>query len=263
MRALSIAAVTLRGVPARELVEVAAAAGFDAVGVRLSPWPEQSEGPSAAAVRSIAALSRSLGVPVHDVEQIRLIPDTEPQTYEYLFEGAALLGARYALIYADEPDEDRFLERLRELDELGRPYAVLPVIEPMPFTPLRTPAMASDLLSRAELQRPALLIDTLHFARSGSSGVELEALDATWLPFIHLADAPIPGPDTPEGLRQEATYSRRLPGMGNLPLRDYLARLPQDIPLALEVPGASEGTAVERATAAASVTRRWLAEGGA
>jgi sugar phosphate isomerase/epimerase len=227
--------------------------------VRVSPWdPAGGERPTARATRELAALSSDLGVFVHDVEQIRLLPDSRPRDYEYVFEAAATLGARYALIFADDPDEARLVDRLNELDQMGRPYGVHPVIEVMPFTALKTLGQAVDILRRAELQHPALLIDTLHVARSGAWPDDLDAIDQSWLPFVHLADGPIPGPDTSQGLRDEATFSRLLPGKGDLPLKAYLDHLPDSIPLALEVPGASEGTTFERAAAAAEATRALL-----
>jgi len=199
---------------------------------------------------------------VHDVEQIRLLPDSNPRDQEYLFEAAAMLGAGYALIFADDPDQDRLAERLHLLDQLGRPYRVRPVMELMPFTAVKTLTQMLDLLGRADLEHPALLIDTLHLARSGAQPSDLDAIDPALLPFVHLADGPIPGPETPQGLREEATFSRLLPGHGNLPLEAYLERLPDSIPLALEVPGASMGTTFERAAAAAAATRELLAAMG-
>jgi sugar phosphate isomerase/epimerase len=256
---ISLAAVTLRGTPATELIEAAAAARFDAVGVRLSSWdPASRERPTAQLLRNIAELSSALGVSVHDVEQIRLLPDTSPRDYEYLFEAAATLGASFALIFADDPDEGRFIDRLNQLDQIARPYRVHPVLELMPFTAVKTLTQILEILGRAELERPALLIDTLHLARSGAQPGDLDAIDPELLPFVHLADGPIPGPDTPQGLREEATFSRLLPGRGDLPLKAYLDRLPSSIPLALEVPGASEGTTFERAAAAAAATRDLL-----
>lgn len=208
----------------------------------------------------IAAVCAGLGIFVHDVEQIRLLPESKPSDYEYVFEGAATMGARFALVMANDPDEARFIARLNELDRIGRPYDVHPVIELMPFTALKTLGQAIGVLERADLRRPALLIDTLHLARSGASPADLEAVDPALLPFVHLADGPLPGPDSDQGRREEATFARLLPGQGDLPLKAYLDRLPADVPLALEVPGASRGTTLERAAAAAEATRSFLNE---
>ena len=259
-RRLSLAAVTLRGVPPDGLAKAAAAAGFDAVGIRLSPWdPDAPVRYSAEQLRGIATLIADLGLFTLDVEQIRLLPDTSARDFEYLFEGAALLGARFALIYGDDPDEHRFIAQLHELGQIGLPYGVSPVIEFMPFTALNNLERALSILERAELPHPALLIDTLHLARSGGSAADIAAVDPKILPFAHLADGPADPPETIEGRRHEAGHARLLPGRGQLPLQAYLRALPNGLAVALEVPGASEGTVNERATAAAQATRDLLA----
>lgn len=259
-RRISLAAVTLREAPPDELAKAASAAGFDAIGIRLSPWhPDRPVRYSAPQLRGMATLIADLGIFTLDVEQIRLVPDTNAGDFEYLFEGAALLGARFALIYGDDPDEERFIDQLNQLGQIGLPYGVSPVVEFMPFTALNTLARALGILERADLAHPALLIDTLHLARSGGSAEDIAGVDPEILPFVHLADGPAEPPETIEGRRHEAGHARQLPGHGRLPLRAYLRALPAGITLALEVPGASEGTAEERAAAAAKATRSLLA----
>jgi sugar phosphate isomerase/epimerase len=259
-RCISLAAVTLREVPPDELAKAAAAAGFDAVGIRLSPWdPNHPVRYTADQLRRMATLIADLGIFTPDVEQIRLLPETSASDFEYLFEGAALLGARHALIYGDDPDEERFIAQLNQLGQIGLPYGVSPVVEFMPFTAVNTLAQALSILERADLPRPALLIDTLHLARSGGRAEDIAGVDPQILPFVHLADGPADPPETIEGRRHEAGHARQLPGHGQLPLSAYLRALPAGIALALEVPGASEGTVDERAAAAAKATRSLLA----
>src|SRR6185312_13836235 len=105
-------------------------------------------------------------------------------------EAGATLGARYALIYCDDPDDARVIEQLQQLEALGRPYGVSPVLEFMSFTSVNTIGKAARLLAQAQLERPTLLIDTLHLARSGGGAADLPGIDPRWLPFVHLADAP-------------------------------------------------------------------------
>ena len=259
-RRISLAAVTLREVPPEELARAASAAGFDAIGVRLSPWhPDRPVRYSGPELHRMAALIADLGIFTLDVEQIRLLPDTTAGDFEYLFEGAAHLGARFALIYGDDPDEERFIDQLNQLGQIGLPYGVAPVVEFMPFTAVNNLARALSIIKRADLPHPALLIDTLHLARSGGSAEEIAGVDPHILPFVHLADGPAEPPETIEGRRHEAGHARQLPGDGRLPLPAYLRALPAGIALALEVPGASEGSVDERAAAAANATRSLLA----
>src|SRR5450759_790274 len=177
-RCISLAAVTLREVPPDELAKAAAAAGLDAVGIRLSPWdPNHPSRYSADQLRRIATLIADLGIFTLDVEQIRLLPDTGASDFGCLFEGAALLGARFALIYGDDPDEERFIAQLNQLGQIGVPYGVSPVVEFMPFTAVNTLARALSILERADLPRQALLIDTLHMAGGGGAAENLRGGD--------------------------------------------------------------------------------------
>ena len=61
----------------------------------------------------------------------------------------------------------------------------------------------------------------------------------------------------------EATFGRRVPGEGDLPLRDFLAALPRDLVVSLEVPMLAKRDAgigaKERLEPAVKATREMLA----
>ena len=64
----------------------------------------------------------------------------------------------------------------------------------------------------------------------------LRRLDAALLPYSQLCDAPAaPAEDSRAGLFEDARNDRRLLGEGGLPVRAFLAALPDGIPLSLEV----------------------------
>jgi hypothetical protein len=72
--------------------------------------------------------------------------------------------------------------------------------------------------------------------------------------------------DSPEGLLDDALYLRRLPGDGELPLRDILEQLDPHLPLSVEVRSRElmqrfAGDAVGRARAVLQATQRFL-QGG-
>jgi sugar phosphate isomerase/epimerase len=88
---------------------------------------------------------------------------------------------------------------------------------------------------------------------------ELAGLGADQLPYIQLCDAPLTAP-LPEHLRTEARTSRLYPGLGELPLKALLERLPRGTVLSVEAPCAQHRTlSVERgAKLAADATRRLI-----
>lgn len=81
-----------------------------------------------------------------------------------------------------------------------------------------------------------ILVDTLHFARSGSTHEQLDAVPASRLPMVHVCDAPAEKPTTTEGLLHHARAERLPPGEGGLDILGVLRHLPPGIPIALEVP---------------------------
>jgi sugar phosphate isomerase/epimerase len=89
-----------------ELEAVAAEAGFSTVGIRVSPvtqaeraWPMSPGSPMLA---EAAARCAQTGIRVLGVEAIH--PGARAQDTEPIFETAAALGARYAIVLCDDPD---------------------------------------------------------------------------------------------------------------------------------------------------------------
>jgi hypothetical protein len=142
-RAQGLEHLTLLGLEPPEFVSVAAAAGFGAVGLRISPaapgeepWPMLPGSPMLAeTVRRCA----QAGVQVLD-EAIRLGP--EPDGWEPVLQAAAELGARYVNAVCEDPDLERLSDHFGELVRAARPFGVRPVIEFMTYRSVRTLADA-------------------------------------------------------------------------------------------------------------------------
>ena len=56
------------------------------------------------------------------------------------------------------------------------------------------------------------------------------------LPFVHVADAPVQASYTTEELLHAGRVERLPPGEGGIDIKRILSHMPQDIPVALEVP---------------------------
>jgi sugar phosphate isomerase/epimerase len=225
--------LTLLGLAPPEFVGVAAAAGFEAVGLRISPatadeepWPMRPGSPMLAqTVRRCA----DAGVEVLGVEAIRLGPELDG--WEPVLEAAGLLGARYVNAVCEDPDLERLSDHFGELVRSARPYGVRPVIEFMAYRSVRTLADAVAIAARSG--GGGILVDALHVRRCGVGLGELAGLDAGLLAYLQLCDAPLaPPPDQVA----EARTRRLLPGAGELPLGDLLAAVPAAVPVAVEAP---------------------------
>ena len=94
---------------------------------------------------------------------------------------------------------------------------------------------AAAVVAAVSRGNAGILVDALHFFRSGSSLDALGAMPREWFRFVQLCDAPIAVPPTVEAVIHTARAARSLPGYGRLPLGDLVAQLPA-VPYALEVP---------------------------
>jgi sugar phosphate isomerase/epimerase len=251
-REVAIAHLTLLDVAPPELVTVAAAAGFDAVGLRVDtagpgeePWPMTGASPMLG--ETLRRLDDT-GLRVLDVEVLQLGPDTGRGDYLPLLEAGGRLGARLLNVMGDDPEPERMAESFAALVADARPYGLRPVLEPIPYRTVRDLGQAVRIAERSG--GGGVEIDCLHFRRYGGDLDELRAVDPDLLPILQLCDAPL---DPPSGLPRparlprgqaldvddltfESRAMRLLPGDGELPIAELVAAMPPGIPLSVEAP---------------------------
>ena len=120
---------------------------------------------------------------------------------------------------------------------------------------------AVRVLRAADQPNAGILVDLLHFARSGSSVSDLHELPAEWFHFAHVCDAPADVPATTEGIIHTARFERLYPGEGGIDVLGITDALPAGIPFALEIPRAMLSTQVggrEHARMAITASRQYF-----
>ena len=261
----SLAHLTCLGLAAPALVTAAADAGYTYVGLRLTRvTPEEPHVPvvtDPALIRATKARLDATGVRLHDVELARLGPDDEPETYRRMLEVGAELGAGHVIAQLPDPDLDRKVDRFGRLCDLARPLGLTVDLEFLTWTDTPDIAAAARVLRAVHRPNAGLLVDLLHFARSGCTVEELRALPPEWFSFVHVCDAPGEVPSTVEGLIHTARRERLFPGTGGINVRGILAALPAGIPYALEIPNlirAAQTGEPEYARLAIRAARRYL-----
>ena len=253
-RALSLAAGVLPEFEPPEVVSAAAAAGFELVGV----WFD-AETWSAARCREVRRRLDATGLVALDMEPIFVTPDGDCG-FE-LIDAAAEVGARNVLTVSRGLEPARFADRFAELCDHAAPAGITVVVEPTLLYSVSTLAEAQQVVARAGRPNGAILADNLHLDRAGGNAIEaLRRLDPALLPYAQICDGPArPAEGSRAGLFSDARDERRLLGDGELPVREFLAALPQGIPLSLEIrsrrlrerhPEAAERAARVRANAA-------------
>jgi sugar phosphate isomerase/epimerase len=261
-RPLSLAALTVIELSPPDMVSVAATAGYQHVGLRLiAATPEERVYPvigETPMVREIKARLSDGNVSILDVEVFRLRPETEVQAFLPAIETAAALGARHLLTTGQDPDPSRLADRFAELCDIAAGFNLTVDLEFMPWTETSSLDKALRLLSAANRANGGVLIDPLHFDRTGGRLEDLATVPENQLHFVQLCDAPAARPSTTEGLIFQARNARLVPGQGELDLAGLLRCLPPELPISIEVPDAAamarQVPAVERARGAMRAT---------
>src|SRR5712691_5498469 len=257
-RQISLAHLTVLDTSPPELVTVAAAAGFSTIGIRLTAMPSVGvPAYSDEMLRGGPLLQETLrrledtGVSVLDTEFLRFEPDQPVGIPEGFLEVSARLGAKHVLVMSAEPEEGRTLERFCELCDRAATYGLQVGLEFAIYTGVRTLAHAADVVARSKRANASVLIDALHFSRSGGLPSHVASVDPSLLRYAQICDAgpDMPGPGETSALIREARTGRLLPGEGVLPLVELVAALPDTVPLAVEAPSQATADlpAVERA----------------
>jgi sugar phosphate isomerase/epimerase len=256
MRPLSLAHLTVLDTTPPELVSVAAAAGFRTIGIRLTATPSVGVPPydilhDGPLLRETLARLADTGVSVLDTEFLRFEPDEPVGIPEGFLEVSARLGARHVLVMSAEPQESRTLDRFGDLCDRAAPYGLHVNLEFAIYTGVRTLAHAADVIARSKRSNASILIDALHFSRSGGLPARVAQLDPSLFRYAQICDAgpDMPGPTDTPSLIREARTGRLLPGEGVPPLEALVAALPAEVPLAIEAPcrATAELPALERA----------------
>src|SRR5437867_3119142 len=242
-RRISLAHLTVLDTTPPELVTVAAAAGFRTIGIRLTatpsvgipPYDILSDGPL---LRETLLRLADTGVSVLDTEFLRFEPEHPVGIPEGFLEVSARLGARNVLVMSAEPEEARTIERFCELCDRAAPYGLHVGLEFAIYTGVRTLAEAADVVARSKRANASVLIDALHFSRSGGLPAHIAQVDPSLFRYAQICDAgpDMPGPGDTPALIREARTGRLLPGEGVLPLAALITALPATVPLAIEAP---------------------------
>jgi sugar phosphate isomerase/epimerase len=242
-REISLAHLTVLDTTPPELITVAAAAGFRTVGIRLTATPSVGVPPydilhDGPLLRETERRLADTGVSVLDTEFLRFEPEHPFNIPEGFLEVSARLGARNVLVMSAEPDETRTVERFSELCDRAAACGLQVCLEFAIYTGVQTLAHAAHVVARSKRLNASVLIDALHFSRSGGLPSHVATVDPSLFRYAQICDASpdTPGPDDTAALVREARTGRLLPGEGALPLRELVAALPEGLPLAIEAP---------------------------
>lgn len=235
-RKLGLAPLSMLDVDPPTLVDVAADAGFDFVGIRVrAVTAAETLFDLSVSSPLLAATKKRLearGLNCLDAEFILLNGDTTADDWRPAIESAAAIGASSFTVAINDSDETRMLDDLAALVADATTAGLRTTIEPISYNLVRSLPRAQAL---AEQVGAHVLLDTLHLTRFGATADEV-ATAAPLVPLLQLCDGPAARPTDREGLVNESRSDRLPPGDGDFPLLTYLTNLPGDLPVSVEVP---------------------------
>jgi sugar phosphate isomerase/epimerase len=266
MNPISLEQLTIDDAGPMQLVSIASMLGCQHVSLFLRPArrpPQWYRLVTEAGFRKeLGSRMADCGVTPYTVEFFPLSPRTQVDTYRPAFECAATLGARRMSVLVSDADEERRLELFCELCDRAAEYGLGVNVEFVAITELPSLRDAVRLLHRANRPNAGIMVDCLHLVRSGSTVAELAATDPHLVGGAQFCDGPFTM--APERQLYEAINERMIPGKGEFPLREFVAALPPDVPIGVEVPLKSlkdSGVVpLERARLAVEASRRIIAE---
>jgi len=239
-RRYSLAQLTTLSLAPPAMIETAARAGYDGCGLRLLPFTPGGIAydlmGDAPLLRETLAAQRDTGLRVGDLEIIRLNERFDVGACGPFLEVAQRLGARNVLVAGEDPDEARLTDSFARLCEAAGACGLTVDMEFMPWLAVDRLSRARRVIEAAGRDNGGVLIDPLHFARSASTLGELADLPHARIHYAQICDAPAGIPATQAELIHTARCARLLPGEGGIGLREIFARLPQDIPISIEIP---------------------------
>jgi sugar phosphate isomerase/epimerase len=146
----------------------------------------------------------------------------------------AELGALRVSGVTLDPDLERTKDEFALLAQYAKERGMSASIEFAPPQPVNHLAAALSVVRHVNQPHFRLLIDSMHFYRSGGKTAELRALDPNLIGYAQLCDVPLKPAHA--DYMQEAMFERKVPGTGELPLAEFVAAMPPDVPISLEVP---------------------------
>src|ERR1700744_6414487 len=269
MPSFSLAALTALELAPPDLIDAAAACGYQQVGLRL--MPAVAGGPAyplmddATKLKETIARSESTGVTVADLEIAALRAETEIASFEAFFEAGARLGARHILVAAYDPDLVRFADRYARFCEAARPYGFAADLEFMPWTSVPNLKEAMRIVDEVDQPNAGLLVDALHFDRSQSLTADIARIPGSRLHYWQICDGPAERPTTTEAMMHAARSERLFPGEGGVELISLGRALPAGLTISIETPTVELAKTVDattRARRALQGARRVVAAAG-
>lgn len=226
-----------------KLVELAAQAGFDFVGIRVRPVTAQETPfnvqPGSKMLAETLTRLADTGLHVKDTEFLLLDGSDQREAWLQMFAAGQALGAESLTVAVADTDQARVIDTLGQMTQDGKAYGITPALEAISYQAVNSYPQSVDI---AEQTGVTVLVDTLHAARFGATREDLRAA-APRVPMIQVCDAAVVTPPTRAALIEESRSGRFPAGEGGQDLAAMIAAVDAGrgaheplVPISVEVP---------------------------
>lgn len=249
MRPIGLHQLTAMDVGPLELIEIAAACGYQAVSLFTNAPHVPIAGQEGKFVfptvtpameREVRERLDGYGLAMINAEFFLLKPDADFAAYRAGLALGRSLGARHAVSHVFEPDKPRAVELIGRFCDVAAEEDMTVALEFCPMTPgCKSMAEAAWFVEQVGAANLGFGICPMHLVRSGGTAQAI----------AELAKPPLYGQlNDGHGLHRSDAYfdevhDRVLPGRGDFPLRDIIAALPADAPIEVKCPSESRSSA--------------------
>ena len=236
MNPLSLDHLTLFEVPPPELISIAAELEIPYV----SLWtyaPLKGDFPLLTQSNKHETRHRldDTGVRFGNMECFNLTPEAVAEDFRPAVALGAELGATSLVaINAWDPDWSHALDNFVKLCRIAAEFGLRVNVEFLSIGQVRTLNDALRFLSEAGQPNTGITVDIMHLVRTGGAPSDLTAIDPKLIGYAQICDGPLVLDQ--EKWNFEGFEQRQIPGEGEFPLNDFLAALPADVILGIEVP---------------------------
>lgn len=202
-------------VPLAERFAAAKGAGFPDVGISvrwMKVWLEDGH-----TLDELDTLIDVAGVRIAELEAIRVMKAEQDPLEDLAAELAERLHPdRLQAIGPYEGTLDDAAQRAGRVADRFAAWGVEVVLEPLPFTNMKTPADAAAIILRADRPNLSMCLDIWHLYRNE---LPLSHLDGLWpyISTVQFNDGAIVS-EFPDDLREDCLLNRRVPGEGEFDL---------------------------------------------
>ncbi len=242
MNLIAVDPLSTFGLPPVDLVHLSADLGCERVGLTMFSralwdpplYPAFNIREDQQLPRAIASALRERGLSISFVDGFLIEADKDIRERAADIAIMAELGAPMVNSTSIDPDLNRTIDQFGLLVELAAAAGMDTTVE---LVPDLTIGSLPDALAAIEaVGRPEcrLLIDVMHYGRSGARTEDVAALDPRLIGYVQLSDVKLV-PDNPN-YWVESTTERLVPGTGELDLVGLLSVIPSEVVIGLEVP---------------------------